>query len=74
MVPPETVCSKKADLLSALRSTVAAIIELNNRQVAAAMAGEMAVLQVIDSDLRREQRQKSNLLYALMKHVREHHC
>ena len=74
MLPPAAECSEKGELLEALRSAIAAIIDLNNRQWEAAMAGQIVELQSMDAELRREQIRKGHLIYAYMNHVREHGC
>ncbi len=67
-------CAERDELLAALRSSIDAANDVNNRVLAAAVAGDLEELSALDAKLRKTRSCSDGLLFAYRGHLREHGC
>lgn len=71
---PSSQCPEKARLFTDLSDSMGAILVLNNRQMAAVLTGDFALVDNLKVNLQEARMRKDGLMSAYMTHVQEHGC
>ena len=74
MSPAPAECAEKTELLATLKSAIDTLLDLNNRQLEAAIAGRLHELELLESELRGARNRKCDLINTYRNHVQEHGC
>ena len=74
MPQPQPACADKRSLIEDVRLAMKTIIELNNREMEAVIAGEFGKLNAIEEELAEARQWKYSVIDSYHKHVREHGC
>ena len=67
-------CPEKARMFEELSVAMSGILALSNRELEAAVACKLALLESIRADLQQARERKDELLFAYSNHMEEHGC
>lgn len=74
MHPGPARCQQKQQLEGQIRFAMKQVIQLDNHDMKAVIAGDFAALPAIKSELVEARKQKDALLNSYYRHIREHGC
>ncbi len=67
-------CPDKYGLMEDVRLAIKTIVELNNRQMEAVIAGDFGKVNALQAELAQAREWKDSLIDSYHRHVREHGC
>jgi hypothetical protein len=72
--PPTAEWDDRADMLAALKQAIATEVSVNTRLLIAALAGNLAELDIVNAELRQARACKDTLMFAYCRHMQRHGC